>query len=81
MAADASPRRIAGPTPAGGAYAVAIYLDAAGRPCGEGEATSAEVLEFSGSGECLARTYLEKPRPPAVPPEVSDYLKIRVPSA
>lgn len=81
MAADGpTSERIDGPTPNGGAYSVAHFLDAAGRPCPKSRAAAAEVHEFDGSGGPVFRTYLRRPDPPAVPPEVVAYLKLKSPA-
>ncbi len=65
MAADdATEERTDGPTPAGGAYAVAYWRAANGDPCPKAEAVRAEVIEFDGRGEPIARTYAEIERSP-----------------
>jgi hypothetical protein len=57
MAADATSERIDGPTPNGGAYAVASWRDGSGNPTTKDRAVSAEVVEYAADGRGLARTY------------------------
>ena len=50
--------RIDGPTPAGGAYAEAIWTSADGRPVDLPEpGATGEIVEYDASGMVLARTY------------------------
>lgn len=53
--------RTDGPTPAGGAYAVANFLDADMKPCPKAEAVHIEILEYDQDGQNIARTWLERP--------------------
>ncbi len=46
-----SPRRVEGPTPNGGAYAIAYVRD-------DG---SIEIVEFDRDGRAIARTYSQSP--------------------
>lgn len=48
--------RIDGPTPNGGAYAVAYYSKE-GQPVDREQATEVEICEFDQAGNCLFRTY------------------------
>jgi hypothetical protein len=61
MPADPDPdpmsERRDGPTPAGGAYSVIQYRDAAGGRAPKSAAVACEVLEFDAEGTCVARTY------------------------
>lgn len=56
-------RRIEGPTPAGGAYAIGYFRDAAGDPCPESEAASIEIVEFTRDGRVVGRTHGGMHRP------------------
>jgi len=49
--------RSEGPTPAGGAYALAIWLDDDGELTTKALATRVEVLEFDASDRVIFRTY------------------------
>lgn len=53
----ANHERVEGPTPAGGAYAVAYFSDAKGNPCIKALASSMEIVEFNKKGEEISRTY------------------------
>jgi hypothetical protein len=55
--ADNTSSRIDGPTPAGGAYAVAYFRDAAGNPAEKDRAATLEVCEYDADGRCIHRTY------------------------
>lgn len=57
MAEDVKPQRLKGPTPAGGAYALAYYYDANGKPCERAKAVRVEIHECDEDGEVIARTY------------------------
>jgi hypothetical protein len=60
-----SSTRTEGPTPAGGAYAVAYWRDARGDPCPQSEAVAAEIVEYDEDGNAIARTYIDlKPSQP-----------------
>jgi len=67
MAADELPlgsvERAEGPTPNGGAYSVAIFLDDLRRPVPKEEATAVEIQEFDEDGTMIFRTYGELPGP------------------
>lgn len=56
MAAETS-RRIEGPTPAGGAYAIAYGQDAEGNPTTEAKAVMVEIDECTADGQSIMRTY------------------------
>lgn len=81
--ADPTTQRIEGPTPGGGAYAVAAYRDAAGDPAPKSRATRVEITEFDADGQAVARTYGTL-SPPAEPTDadimarVARYLGIRL---
>jgi len=49
--------RVEGPTPAGGAYAVAVFMDEDGAEVGKAEATRVKVVEYDSSGARLAETH------------------------
>lgn len=49
--------RIDGPTPNGGAYAIAYFRDADGKPCSKDMATNIEIVEFDENGRDVFRTY------------------------
>ena len=51
---------IRGQTPAGGAYAVVLYLDSAGRNTAKEKATRIDVVECSSEGREIFRTHLNK---------------------
>jgi hypothetical protein len=51
--------RIDGPTPGGGTYVIAHFLDAERRPCPKAQARYAEVYEYDASGVNVGRTWLE----------------------
>lgn len=57
--ASITEERIDGATPAGGAYAVAYYLSAAGEPIDRALAERVEIVEFDAGGKEIARTYAE----------------------
>lgn len=57
MPADETSERIAGPTPNGGAYSVANYLDADRNPCPKSEAALIEILEFDEDGDSIFQTW------------------------
>lgn len=63
MPADVTSERIDGPTPAGGAYAAANFLDAEMTPCSKDKAAHIEILEFDQAGNNIARTWLERSEP------------------
>lgn len=46
-----------GPTPAGGAYAVAYFRDDQGEPTTRAKATRIEIVEFDDQDEVIMRTY------------------------
>ena len=50
-----------GPTPAGGAYSIASYLDANGQPVVKGDAASVEIVEFDDAGGAIAHTSAQLP--------------------
>ncbi len=52
-----------GPTPHGGAYAIARFIDDAGNPTTKDQATQVEICEYDQAGECIFRTYGRLPRP------------------
>jgi hypothetical protein len=56
--ADPTSLRTEGPTPAGGAYAIGYFRDAAGNPCPMAQARQVEAIEYDASGKVIARTYL-----------------------
>lgn len=59
MAADQDPttERIEGPTPAGGAYAMAHYRDDDGNPAPKGSATHVEIIEYDRHDRAIHRTH------------------------
>jgi hypothetical protein len=57
---DETQRRTEGPTPNGGEYAIAYFLDKQHRPCTEERAKYIEIHEFKG-GQSIHRTWLEGP--------------------
>jgi hypothetical protein len=62
----ATSERHDGPTPNGGAYAIAYFFDDARNPAPKDQATGVEVVEFDSRGEAIHRTSgtLEKPSGP-----------------
>jgi hypothetical protein len=50
--------RVDRPTPNGGAYSVANFLDSQGRPCPKAQAVGMEIMEFDAADQCVGRTYL-----------------------
>lgn len=61
--ADASKQtteRVDGPTPNGGAYAIAHYRDQHGRPCAKTDAHATEIVEHAADGRELHRTYMQR---------------------
>lgn len=52
----AAEERIEGPTPNGGAYAVAIF-SRDGKPAEKADATAVEITEYAADGTALLRTY------------------------
>lgn len=63
MPADVTSEQTDGTTPAGGAYAVANFLDAEMKPCTKDKAAHIEILEFDQDGKNIARTWLERSEP------------------
>ncbi len=51
--------RTEGPTPNGGAYAIAYWLDARGNPCGKAVAVAAEIIEYDATGSQVFRSYMQ----------------------
>jgi hypothetical protein len=45
-----------GPTPSGGAYSIASYLDADGNPAAKADAARVLIAEFDANGEQIAET-------------------------
>lgn len=56
-AEQATSQRIEGPTPQGGAYAIAYFTDGDGRPCPKARAAHAEIIEYDEAGDGIFRTY------------------------
>jgi len=54
------PERVEGPTPAGGAYALAYFYDDARNSVPKEQSTGMEIQEFDDDGRMIHRTYLEK---------------------
>lgn len=52
--------RSAGPTPAGGAFAIAYFRDARGNPCRKEDAAATEIVEFDAAGRAIRRTYMKQ---------------------
>jgi hypothetical protein len=52
--------RVDEPTPNGGVYSIANFMDAGGSPCPKSDAVAMEILEFDGADQCVGRTYLTK---------------------
>ena len=50
--------RIDGPTPNGGAYAIAYYMDNNRASVNKAIATKAEIVEYAADGEIVFRTYM-----------------------
>jgi hypothetical protein len=65
--ADETSERRDGPTPNGGVYSVANFLDAEGKPCPKAEAIGMEILEYDADDRCVGRTYLAKSADDATP--------------
>lgn len=57
--ADDTSERHDGPTPNGGAYSVANFLDAERKPCPKDRAKFIEIMEYDANDEVVARTWLE----------------------
>jgi hypothetical protein len=56
-------KRLAGPTPRGGAYSVIHFMDIDHNDAEEKDATHVEIVEYDKDGEQLWRTYGEiKPK-------------------
>ena len=51
--------RTDGPTPNGGAYAIAFWQDADGQPTSQELATRAEVVEYDEQDQPIFRSYLQ----------------------
>ena len=51
--------RIDGPTPAGGAYAIAYFFDDDGTACPEEDAVEMRIIEYDESDKSIAFTYGE----------------------
>lgn len=54
---DETEERVEGPTPAGGAYAIAYFLDAGGDPIRREDAVAVEIVEYAVDGSAIRRTY------------------------
>jgi hypothetical protein len=52
--------RIEGPTPNGGAYSIANFLDAGRAPTTRDRAVFLEIMEYDEDGNMLFRTWMEK---------------------
>jgi hypothetical protein len=48
--------RIEGPTPGGGAYAMAFFMDIAGQPTTKEKAYMVEIVEFDKKGRTINHT-------------------------
>ena len=63
-----------GPTPAGGAYAIAVFMDDHGRAVDKEQATRVGVTEYTAEGERIQETWAylcpEPPQNPAGTPPV-----------
>lgn len=46
-----------GPTPNGGAYSIAYYRDASGKPATKDKAVEIEIVEYAADGREVVRTY------------------------
>ena len=57
MSSTSYSERRAGPTPAGGAYSVAFYMDEAGDPCPRERAHAAEIIEYDARGNMIHSTW------------------------
>ena len=55
--ADVKPLRTEGPTPRGGAYALAYFKNASGAPCEKADAVEVEIHECDAAGRVIGRTY------------------------
>lgn len=53
--------RAEGPTPAGGAYAIAFFRSASGEPADKLVASAVEIIEYAADDAEIARTYMEVP--------------------
>jgi hypothetical protein len=59
VAGEPTSERHDGPTPNGGAYSVANFLDGERRPCPKADAVYIEILEYDESDNNVGRTWLE----------------------
>jgi uncharacterized protein (DUF2141 family) len=64
---DDTQQRTEGPTPHGGAYAIAFFRDKDGNPCPKADAAGMEVVEFDADDNQVFRTYMQRPDDPDVP--------------
>jgi hypothetical protein len=55
--------RTDGPTPNGGAYAIAFFRDRDGKPCPKAEAHATEIVEYAAADNAIFRTYMQRPGP------------------
>jgi hypothetical protein len=62
LPAEPTSERHDGPTPNGGAYAIANFLDGERNPTTKANATYIEILEYDGSDNNVGRTWLEAGR-------------------
>jgi hypothetical protein len=53
----ATTKTIPGPTPAGGTYSTAYFLNDAGKLVDEKDATQVNIVEFDKDGKQINRTY------------------------
>lgn len=74
---DPTQERHDGPTPNGGAYSIAYFLDDHRDPVAKDEATAMEIIEFDADGEQVHRTYMAKPKPDPVKLHVFSRLGIK----
>lgn len=56
-----------GPTPAGGANSVAVFMDDSGQVVDEDKATQVVITEYTTSGERLRETWAHIIRQPSAP--------------
>jgi hypothetical protein len=52
-------KRVEGPTPSGGAYAIAYFLDAERRPVSKSQAVFVEIHEYDEDDALIQTTYGE----------------------
>lgn len=57
---DNTSNRVEGPTPHGGAYSIAYFLDELHKPCPKPDASFVRVIEYAKDGTEVASTMMKR---------------------